>query len=124
MIRIKVVLPQPDGPMKVTNSPRPDLQVDVLQRMDRRIRRLERETQIADVDHDVAGTELPRSARPAPMPRASPFSGRHSRVRPWRASSTSQPSRQSSLVAFSISLWLMPPSQGMKTMAVGATRLI
>ena len=31
---------------------------------------------------------------------------------------------RSSLVAFSISLWLMPSSQGMKIMPVGATRLM
>src|SRR5206468_10024352 len=37
-------------------------------------------------------------------------------------SSTLQPASRSSGRAFSISLWLMPPSQGTKIMAAGATR--
>ncbi len=37
-------------------------------------------------------------------------------------SSTLQPAARSSALAFSISLWLMPPSQGTKIMLVGHTR--
>ncbi len=53
--------------------------------------------------------------RPRPPPQPSPA------VLSTACSSTLAPASRSSGVAFSISLWLMPPSQGTKIMPVGAT---
>ncbi len=71
---------------------------------------------------------FPRISQSGPAPRAvrsqGPVSQSMVHAEAWASIariSTLQPAARSSGVAFSTSLWLMPSSQGTKTIAVGAT---
>ena len=61
MTRRSVVLPQPEGPISETNSPRSTVEVDVGERLHRAVGGLEGERQVADVDDDAP--PRPRAAR-------------------------------------------------------------
>ena len=58
MTRSSVVLPQPDGPMNETNSPRAILQIDVAERLHRPVGGLEAQREPADLDRASAARRL------------------------------------------------------------------
>ena len=71
MTRSNVVLPQPDGPMNETNSPRSTVEVDVGERIDRAVVGLEGERQMSLAD----------DRRPSWPRRRRPVAPRHAQVR-------------------------------------------